>query len=204
MMTPTRANRAAIAATLLGLLAAIAGTRACEEVPDCVCSPRKYKLTFDLAQDCENTNEIEDLPGIRFASIGPTKWTACNPDLIEVTQVQIIEEGTCGTIVSSDTFFDPPVTSGEIEYTSKSTELQPGVDLADQVDVWDIVPLEIYVRIMGKDASGNDISIIRSPYSNIVYSNECGSGPIVFDDLGLGFVNFVSTILIYFVSSDDT
>ena len=197
-MTSTRTNRTAIAATLLGLLATIAGTRA-QAVPECVCSPRIYSVSFDLAQDCANTNDIE---GLVSGVSAPTTFQRCNSDLIEVTQVQIIEEGYNTNINTTEIPFEPPVTSGTIEYISKSTELVPGVDLEDQAE--DVIPKQVYVVLWGNDQSGEAISIRSRPEFNIIYTNECGSNPspIEFDDSGLGNVIFVSTtILIYFVST---
>jgi len=66
----------------------------------------------------------------------------------------------------------------------------------------DVIPLGIFVILWGNDVDGNAINAIYRPYANIIYTNECGSGPIEFDNSGLGNVNFVSTtILMYFVSA---
>ncbi|KAL7448606.1 hypothetical protein ACHAWC_000764, partial [Mediolabrus comicus] len=176
-------NRTAIAAALLGLLATIARTRAQAE---CVCSPRKYSVSFNLAQDCANTDEISGLPGIldrRFMK-------KCNSELIEVTQVQIFEEGYEQNINTPVIDLDTPVTSGTIEYTSKSNELQPGDDLDDQVD--NIIPIGISVYLLGNDQNGGPIGLQDAPYASITYTNECGSGPIVFDDSGLGNFNLTT------------
>ncbi len=185
MTTPTpstRINRSSsIAATLFGLLATITGTSAQAQ---CVCSPREYSVSFDLAQDCATTNEIAGLPGI-------VDFVRCNAALIEVNRVQIIEGGYYDTIIKSTVVdYDPPVTSGTIEYVSKSTELISGVDLEDQAG--DIIPLQIFVILRGNDVNGTAISAIYRPYANIRYTNECGS-PIEFDDSGLGNIRFVST-----------
>ena len=192
-MTSTLTNRTAIAAALLGLLATIAGTQGTHDL-ECVCSPRKYRVAFDLAQDCANTDDISGLPGIQDFRFDLQN---CNSDLIEVTQVQIDEEGL-NRIKRSTYDFDPPVTSGTVEYTSASNDLLPGVPLANQVD---IIPSEMYVYLSGNDANGNPISLVSTSSIFIVYTNECGSGPIVFDDSGLGNFNLVSTISIYFVST---
>jgi hypothetical protein len=120
----------------------------------------------------------------------------CNSELIEVTQVYIFEEGYEQNINKQLTVFDPPLTSGTIEYTSVSTQLQAGVDLDDQVD--NIIPIGIAVYLLGNDQNGDPIPLASAPYASITYTNVCGSGPIVFDDSGLGNVRFVSTISIYF------
>jgi len=151
-------------------------------------------VAFDLAQDCQSTDDISGLPGIADV---PFDLKKCNSELIEVTQVLIDEEGL-DRIKRSTYDFDPPVTSGTVEYTSETTELQPGVPLANQVD---IIPSEMYVYLSGNDANGNPISLASTSSTNIIYTNECGSGPIEFSDSGLGNVIFVSTISIYFVST---
>lgn len=196
MTAPTRStrciNRSSIAATLFGLLATIAGAQA--QVPQCVCSPQKYRVSFDLAQDCDNTDEIAGLPGILGAS------QSCNPSLATVTQVQIFEAGYDTNIIKSTVVadYDPPgVTSGTIEYTSISTELISGVDLEDQAE--DIIPQEIFVILQGNDINGDDA--VFSAIATIVYTYECGS-PIDFQNSGLGNIRFVSTSrYVYFIST---
>jgi hypothetical protein len=148
-----------------------------------------------MNQDCASTDDITGSPGIGIT------YKSCDSDMIEVTRVEIIEEGTCENINQTVIDYDPPVTSGNITYISKTTELQPGVPLADQLGVWNIVPQQILVLLSGNDEDGNPISGRFAPSTDIVYNNECGSGPIEFNESGLGNVRFVSTISIYFVST---
>jgi hypothetical protein len=180
-MTSTRTNRTAIAAILLGLLATIAGTRAQDL---CVCSPRKYSVSFDLAQDCDSTNDIAGLPGILSA------FTYCFDNVKEVTRAEIIEYYYSTVSKKWKTVFSfPEVTSGEVDYTSVSNKLQPGVSLGDQVDD---APLGITLNLYGNDEDGNPVLLLAGR-SGIVYTNECdGTGPINFQNSGLGYVRLVS------------
>jgi hypothetical protein len=193
MTTPTRStriNRSSIASTLFGLLATIAGAQA--QGPQCVCSPREYSVSFDLAQDCDNNNnEIAGLPGILAAV-----RQSCNVDLIEVNQVQIEEYAPQNLPIVTTFNFDPPVTSGTIEYTSISTKLISGVPLEDQLQ---FVPLIIRVVLFGNN--GNDETVLRDAVA-VFYTNECESGPIDFRNSGLGYDSFVSTSrYVYFIST---
>jgi hypothetical protein len=213
-MTSTRTNRTPIAATLLGLLAAITGTRAQADlglgalkadldllVPItgtraqadlCVCSPLKYQVSFDLTQDCLSTDEIAGLPGIADAN----QQCNFNPDLNKVTHVQITEINVGGDLISQYTQeFDPSVTSGTVDYTSVSYRaILPDLDLEYQLGV---IPGGILVDLFGT----TDEVTLPISRALIYYTNECGSGPIVFNDSGLGNIELVSTTSICFVST---
>lgn len=186
-MTSTTINRTAIATTLLGLLATITGAQAQAQ---CVCSPRQYVVSFDLAQNCDNTNDIRGLPGIQSAFPD-----FCNPQLSEVTQVIIDENDSMLGSVPIRTVIDvdPPAKSGDILYTSMSDELNAGVRLEDQLDR---APSAIVVQMFGNDEDGNRVS--RPFLSQISYTNECGSGPIDFQNSGLGYHSYVSMVSIYY------
>ncbi|KAL7459529.1 hypothetical protein ACHAWC_011249, partial [Mediolabrus comicus] len=179
-MTSTRTNRTAIAATLLGLFATIAGTRAQDL---CVCSPRKYKVAFDIAQDCQSTDDISGKPGVEDAA------QFCSPYVKEVTRVVIKEYNKItGAPIETPFYFDPPVTSGEVEYTSVSNELITGVPLKDQSN---LVPVSIYVRLWGNDENGQPV--MNYPITSFMhYTNECNGSPINFDNSGLGYVSFTT------------
>ena len=149
-----------------------------------------------MNQDCASTDDITGSPGIEMT------FKSCDSEMIVVNRIEIIEEGTCENINRTVIDYDPPVTSGNITYISKTTELVQGVPLADQLGVWNIVPQQILVLLSGSDVNGNPISGRFAPSTDIVYTpNECGSGPIEFNESGLGNVRFVSTISIYFVST---
>ena len=197
-MTSTCTNRTSIAATLLCLLATISGTRAQAE---CVCSPRKYRVAFDLAQDCDSTNDIRGLPGIYDA------FTFCwSTNVKKVTRVEIFEyDPTVRENKNKTFYFDPPVTNGTVDYTSVSNELQPGVSLEDQSN---LVPFFISVAPFGNDEDGNPVRFsagsstiyyLHSPLADARFACD-GTGPIEFNNSGLGYVRLVSIIIsIYFV-----
>ncbi len=193
-MTSSTTNRTAIAATLLGLLATITGTRAQAPPPECVCSPRVYSVSFDLAQDCATT-DIRFIPGLGSISVG------CRSSLLKmVTQVVITEYGPGGGIQPSIKEVRQSITgtSGTVPYTSASNDLQAGAPLEDQ-SISTVVPGSIRVVLEGNDQNGNPLTF--PPRVSIGFTNECNGTPINFQNQGIGYLRFVSIMSIYFVST---
>ena len=174
------ANRTAIAATLLGLLATITGAQAqAQEPPECLCSPRIYKLAFNLGQDCPNTNEVEDLPGI----VAGGSFQQCS-SLKEVARIRIVEVLSSLGPKTTEIQVDPPETSGDITYESLSTSVP------DENKV-NFAPVSIEVTLFE-----NNNELGPSSDATIAYTNQCGTGPIAFDNSGIGYISIVSIMTI--------
>ena len=185
--------------------------------PDlCVCSPRIYRVAWDTSwENCKNNN-IVGLPGIAAAS----PFCKYNADMKEVYKVTFKEYNIYGiefktTEFDMNDYIQPGqdyVRNGYIDYVSVSNELDPSVPLEDQLDR---VPRSIKVEVLGY-AHFDFVHERYINYSQIIYTNECGTGPINFPNgvnvpdnefqttgrLGIfGFVSIMMSIYYYCVST---
>ena len=162
----------AIAASLLGFLAASVGVQA--QPPECACSPLEITVTLNLDQICgptsppPNVDEVDGLQGIQSTRV------VCSGD-IETAQAITFQELREGAWVA--------ITGVTITENTQIITYSPSPPLS-----FFFVSEGLRISLAGIDVTGQ---LVLGNVIEIYYTNECGV-PITYSDAAIGEVVLVS------------